>query len=319
MLARVPILVALSMALTACASDFDPYNLLAEPRLLAIRAEPPTVALNGTTTLDTLIYNPGDAPVTYQWSWCPLRAGTTQNWDSAISENAINEQLQAMGVAGGSVRYDLGTEPTATLSYPLDPTVFAALCQDPGSSLPDNVAMPSCEQGFPLSVGLTIRIGDLTIRAFKDVALALNDSTPLNHNPMVDALRFGAKGASVDQATMVAEDQPPLLSANQTYALYADVPAESAEPILRTFSASNQPPYGGSENLVVTWFITAGTTRFMRTTYIEGEDGFDALASNEWTTPRDNDITSDNALLVLVLRDERGGVAWLHRAFNLAH
>ncbi len=314
---RVPFIILLLAALTGCAASFDPYNVVGEPRVLAIRAEPPTVAPGGSTTLDALVHAPGLDP-SYRWSWCPLRDGTTGGYECAISESALADAAARAGVALDGLSYDLGDGDTATFAYPARPELFAALCADIGPSLPAYGSPPDCGNGFPVSIGLTVEAGGVEIRAFKEVRLALGSDTPVNHNPVVDGLAFGPKPTPAATALRVEGADVPVLEAGETYELYADVPESSAETFLRTFSATGEPPYETRENLTLSWFVQAGTTRSMRTSFADGELGFDELTHNEWKLPRADELETDDSTVYLVLHDERGGVAWTSRRFALA-
>jgi hypothetical protein len=282
-----------------------------------MRAEPPTAEPNGTTALDALVQAPAGTPITYAWSWCPLRGGAAQGYECLIPEAALRQLLTSNGV-DMAFGYDLGTSDTATLGYPAPPAALAALCSGLVSSLPPDVTPPDCARGFPVSVGLTVGAGDLQIRAYKDVRLALDETTPRNHNPSVAGVAFGAKGAERAATTPVAETDLPALQPNTTYELWADVPEAAAEPFVRAFDAETGAPKDSLEGLTLTWFVEAGETLSMRTSYIYEELTFDDLDRNQWKIPRVADLETDRSRLTLVIRDERGGVAWLARDFAIS-
>ena len=49
--------------------------------------------------------------------------------------------------------FDLGTEPTATLTHAVDPALLAALCEGSAAGLP---MLPDCEGGFPVQIKVTV-------------------------------------------------------------------------------------------------------------------------------------------------------------------
>jgi len=314
---RASILLLVASVATGGARDFDKYNLITGPRLLAVRAEPPTTEPDGTTTLDALVQVPADATVEYAWSWCPLRGGAAQDYNCLVSEPDLRALLAANGV-DLAMGYDLGADATATLGYPAPAPALAALCGGMTGSLPPDVTPPDCTRGFPVSVGLTVRAGGAEIRSYKEVRLALDENTPRNHNPSVSGVGFGAKNAARAATTPVVDSDPPVLQPNTTYELWADVPESSAEPFVRTFDAETGVPQASLETLTLTWFVEAGETLSMRTSYIYQELTFDDLDRNQWKIPRVADLETDHSRLTLVIRDERGGVAWLARDFALS-
>jgi hypothetical protein len=86
---RKNILLASALALLGCGNrNFNRPDLLNEPRILAVQAEPPQPSVGTSTTLRALVYQPpgtsdggacanANAAPTYAWSWCPL---PTRRW-----------------------------------------------------------------------------------------------------------------------------------------------------------------------------------------------------------------------------------------------
>ncbi len=127
-----------SWLLGGCLSDFDPPSKLDRLRILAIRAEPPEIAPFQSTTLDALVWVPGDgddgpvwgtdlAEVTYSWRACFLASasfqgagmvagGPTSCFDVdrayTMEELAGLESPDSLDLE--SVALDLGHGPTAT-------------------------------------------------------------------------------------------------------------------------------------------------------------------------------------------------------------
>ncbi|MBI5511541.1 MAG: hypothetical protein HY903_22525 [Deltaproteobacteria bacterium] len=306
--------VGVALATQGCGSTFDPYNQLEGFRLLAVRAEPPTVAPGATATIDALVYEPDGPGTTYAWSWCPVRTGADGAYECAMSEADFKAELEAVGVPVDSLTFDLGTNETATFAYPLDPTILALICATamgpPGAGA---AGLLHCDQGFPVSVGLTVRYGDKEISGFKTLRLALDAAAPANANPVLTDLSVAeAKGTRADAAVLPAGEPTYTMVLGEKYELFAEVPEAAAETFFGT-TTTGIAPTEQREVLFITWFVDGGSTAHQRTTFFEGTAGFDRLVHNTWTLPQPEELGRDRARLVLVLRDNRGGVAWLRR------
>ena len=44
---------------------------------------------------------------------------------------------------------------------------------------------------------------------------------------------------------------------------------------------------------------------------------FEAAIENDWTTPKVDDYAATSSLVLVVVRDSRGGVAWIHGTATL--
>jgi hypothetical protein len=300
--------------LAGCGGNFDPYNELKSFRLLAVRADPPEIPAGGAAALEALIYSPDGSAPTYAWSWCPWRSGADAGFECAVSEADFKAQLADAGVPTGDISFDLGTSPIANLSYPLDPAVLAAACARPQA--PTAGAAPvtlNCDQGLPISIGLTVTLGEKQVSGFKSAYLALDSSRPLNQNPVLTGLGIAEADTAKDSATALDAGDPTFTATlGKKYELFADVPQESAESFFGTTTAG-VPPSQQREVLVITWFIEGGSTVSQHTTFYEGTADFDRLEHNTFTLPQPEELDRDRLRLVLVLRDNRGGVSWLTR------
>ena len=68
---------------------------------------------------------------------------------------------------------------------------------------------------------------------------------------------------------------------------------------------------------MLTWFIESGDTKSEHTSFISGEVPLKDAVSNEWTPARTKKYARDRARLIVVLRDNRGGVSWTEGAVIL--
>jgi hypothetical protein len=144
---RKTILFASTLALVGCGNrDFNKPELLNQPRILAVQAEPPQPSFGTATTLRTLVYqppltansencpNPSAAP-TYQWSWCPWPTSANDNYACPTPESDFDQLYAGLGL-GTAPAFDLGTSATATFTNPFPAKLLYALCRgDLGSML----------------------------------------------------------------------------------------------------------------------------------------------------------------------------------------
>jgi hypothetical protein len=314
MLRRLSLAVLVYAALFApgCSEDFDPYNRVNSLRVLAIRSDPPLPGPGETATLSALVYTPADSPPpTLRWSWCPMAGPAEQGYPCQVSAEQA-AMLEEAGVALPS--FDLGSEPTAKLTHSIDPLVLGALCDGSAGVLP---ALPVCEGGFPVQVRLTAESGDQTVMAVRELRLRFDPATEPNQNPTIAGLMVGKPGAQ-DPAEFVplAEGQAlPTVPRDEETPLRAVVPESAAE----TYDGrdNDRQPARVHEQLVLTWFVETGDTRSERTSFIFGEVAREDFLSNEWTPPRSKMYPSDRSRLLVVIRDNRGGVSWTEGAVML--
>src|ERR1039457_3106835 len=87
---RKDILLASTLALLGCGNrNFNRPDLLNEPRILAIQAEPPQPTVGTSTTLRALVYQP---PVTSDGGAC-ADPGTTYAWSDRKSTRLNSSHL----------------------------------------------------------------------------------------------------------------------------------------------------------------------------------------------------------------------------------
>jgi hypothetical protein len=156
-------LLASALALAACNGDYNKPALLNEPRILAVKADPPQPSLGVTTTLSTLLYQPPldhlgskqcptPGTTTYQWSWCPWPMSSNTKFECPITQTEFDQLYAGLGL-GAAPSLDLGTGETATFTNPFPAQFLYALCRgDIGSSLTGIVPTSSPDAGGGQSV-----------------------------------------------------------------------------------------------------------------------------------------------------------------------
>jgi hypothetical protein len=273
------------LLLFACGPELPRYGLLGGPRLLAVRADAPTLFETETTVVDALTYDPDGDPVDLAWSWCPWVGDANSGYACAVSEEDFAAAVPS------AEPYDLGTDPTATWSYDVAAADLQAFCTASANTLPPPKGAsfpPECTDRMQIWFRAVAGIGDESIEAVKEVTLAFDDGVERNVNPTLD--RVLLDGTSFDASPTVASE---------------DTIAWDAIPVNGT--AQESAELGRTEELLWSWFSSAGDSEWQRTGTIDGDVSIDDASKNEWTAPDE----AGDVDFAVVLRDERGGVDWL--------
>lgn len=320
----------LSLAATStigCGSfgdDSERYSELDRLRVLAVRSEPADLTLGQTATLDALVFEPDARDVKYEWSWCPSRADASGDYQCNISEKELAKAWETLGLSGEPPSYDLGTESEAQFTHSLAPELVAALCES--LSVSDNAseqAVLACLQGLQPSVQLKVRTAKAEVTALKSLNLLTQDvpEAGRNANPTsgfdVQVRRFADKKVVSSNQSLVA---------GTTYVLEADFGEETSQAFTPQPMGmdEDEPLEEQKEQLVMSWFYTVGKSvppeggdafgDDDRTTFVADRGDFERFLRNGWELPL---TAKGDAHLVLVVRDERGGVGWTEQSFNV--
>ena len=168
--------VALAVALAGCATDFDPYEEVKTPRLLAIGADTPSPAPGETATISALVTE----TATLTWSWCPLSGTSDQGYPCLVTHAEFQDAVdEAVGAGVITVPdYDLGGAATAQLVHSVPPELWSGLCDILQSGeLPGPVEFPRCDEYWDVSVKVEADFGDTTITGLRDVRLLYDADT----------------------------------------------------------------------------------------------------------------------------------------------
>jgi len=278
--------------LAGCESDFEPYGELSSLRVLAIESVPASPAPGETATLTPLLYVPGAEPLTSSWSWCPVEAPSDEGGACPLGEE------EAALALGAPVRYDLGTEPLARFEHRFDAASLARFCS--GAVLAAAGLAIDCSEGLPVQLRYVVRTGSDMVESVRRLRLRFSPEQPENQNPVVDGISALVSGAplALDDAGSV------VLPRDTEVELVAAVAEGASEPL--------PLPEGDRmrERLVLTWFVEAGETRYERTSFVDGELPLERALRNAWTSPSLAEHAATDARLIVVARDERGGVGW---------
>jgi hypothetical protein len=298
--------VCAALTCLACDSDFAPYNRLESLRVLAIQSEPAAPAAGETAVLTPLLYAPGGAQIDLEWSWCPLVGPSDDGFPCLLEEADFRA---ALGQSAANIpAFALGNEITTSFPFAFDPQVLAALCSGALAevSLP---ALPDCSGGFQANIRLVARTDQDEVVSVRSLPLRFAGEHPANQNPTIDAL-----SALTAEGSSLIEGAPAVT-----------LPRGAETVIEVTPSADAAESYAGedearvvSERLVFTWFVEAGETEYARTSFIDGAVSLDEARRNRWEPASARDFPADRARLIVVVRDNRGGVGWRQGSVLLA-
>ena len=298
--ALVPALILAAALAGGCSPGFDPYNRLTEMRVLALKSDPVAPAPGETTTLSSLIYLPsGEEIASLRWSWCPFAGNATDGYPCLITE----EELAQLG--GGSAEdippFDLGDGETAALEHTLDPDLLAAVCRN----TEDQPVVLDCDGGFPVQIKLTVRSqSGEEVDSVRTLRLRFSDEHDPNQNPWAEGLLAVLDGGETD----IGSEPTVTLPRSTETVVRAKVPADVIETY--TGTDDNGAPEEKLEQIILTWFVESGDTKSMRTTFIDGIEPLEDAVENEWTPDGPEDYPGDTSQIVVVVRDDRDGVAW---------
>ena len=190
--------------MAACSEDFTPHEEIDRLRMLGIGADRPWLEFGETANVSALIVQDSEdhAPISYEWSWCPLATGADRAYECAFTEAELQQQIDdAVGPGVLEVPpYALGTTSSVAFSYELSPLLFSGLCDALGmQNLPDFVRVPKCEGTFPITIRLRVNDGDEELVGIRTLELVYDDAIEeVNHNPTIVRLTADTTTVTAD-------------------------------------------------------------------------------------------------------------------------
>jgi hypothetical protein len=315
----------------ACDDGVSSASQLRRPRLLAIQAEPPNPALGQTTELRPLVYLPPGESVTYEWSWCPVPTSSEDGYRCPVDQAAVDAITAQTGLTG-IPPLSLGAEKSIRFTNPFPPALLAGLCS--GDSTATDLFTGRASTGrnrlvygcaiatLPMQVMLTIR-GSTTDTGVVALRLPIDQTTAGNANPIVTGVSVVSPEPEqpLDQTgqVVVPRDTKVKLrvSIDRTQAeTYLDRQLGPDDEYLK--DDTGQFVLGpATERLTLSWFSEGGGFTERHSAWGAQDldsDGqpvaFETALGNEWTTPKLDDYSTTASLVLVVVRDSRGGVAW---------
>lgn len=346
-------MVAVALLGLGCSDDFDPDWRLGKARVLAVQADPPQPSFGSSTTLRALLYLPTQETPSYHWSWCPAPTSADDGFACPIDQAGFDKLLGLGPDQAPSL--DLGAGETATLTNLFAPEVLAALCAGRADALlTDGMAgdggtgasaagsagvgpWTCASAGFPVTVRMEFRtpsMGQSAVSAFK-VFLPTDASLPGNENPAPGGLAV-IEPASAPLSQPLDDAGSVSLARKLKNQLRLDLNASVSETFRGwtrdelggyRFDASGNHVIGEVREIVaLKWYVEggelgdgnvndAGDTGY--NPYTADPKPFSAALEMDWKTPKQADYARDRARIVVVVRDDRGGVGWTQATVGL--
>jgi hypothetical protein len=288
---RLVYVVTVTIASLACTSEIDrSVALVAAPRVLAVRAEPPESAPGAAVTYTALAATP----------WGSL-AGPDIAWSFCSAPPALSDDSPVGGDCVAVPGDPIATGSTVTLTTP------AAACRSFGPQGPPKLAgqppsgpvSPDATGGYyqPLRLGwqtsVTVAFERLTCNptgVSLDLAQAYRASRVANRNPRLLPIAADLDGTPMD---------PAAVPAGATMHFTAAWSAESAESYV-TIDIDQSALAWRKERLWLAWFASGGALD----RDVSQPPGEQAIADSRWRAPS----TAGTYSLWTVLHDDRGGV-----------
>ncbi|HXJ18690.1 MAG TPA: hypothetical protein VMT03_00545 [Polyangia bacterium] len=289
----------LAASLAGCGADFDPPTRLSKLRLLALQAAPVNPAAGETTTITPLVYSPSDAALEFAWSWCPVLGQANDGYVCPISHDDASAMLAAAGVTSSLPDFDLGAGPTASFTNPFPPDALAALCGAGFDGQPVD-----CKNGFPIRLSVRVTQGTAVQLGTTVIGLPIAAGAPSNANPTPGGLTIDLPSGTqaLDDAGGV---QVPRVQESLLHVAVDDGQAETyLGPGLDGGAATLR------ETLLFSWFSELGDFDNRRTLFIDGSNSLADASADKWTPPATRVDDHPTSRLIVVVRDDRGGVGW---------
>jgi hypothetical protein len=293
----VTLVLAAFALLAACGEGFDPAYRLTKMRVLGIQNEPVAPAVGETTVFTPILFEPPGREVDrYEWSWCPLAGSSSDGYPCLVDE----AELAAFG--DDLPPYDLGGDPTASFTNAFDPGLLTAACDAAAMS----GGLLDCTGGFPIQIRMVVTAGEQRIDVVRQLRLRFRDEDAPNANPVIDDLLVEALGGG--DAVSLGEDGAVTLRRREERVLHAAVPDDVSEPYVGADDAGE--PIDTAELIVVSWFVETGVLRYDRTSFVpEVSPSLEGALENEWEPDDELEFDGDTATVVVVVRDDRNGIA----------
>lgn len=303
--------VAVAVTGVSCVPDFTPASRLDEsPQVLAVRADPPEAAPGESVRLDALLHWPGGSPE-YLWLVClPTAADTIDTCVSnRLGAGGVLLPLCASVTPGGAPLCYASRDATALYTVPGDiglgedgtRTIFLELV------VGDDVDGEDCVRAYrdlDPSGRCLVALKRLAVSAVSAVSV----EAP-NINPALRPLALEVDGQPVDATDLVPIDPMGELGDELAVSLTVAVKPQSVDEL-----GGDAPP--DEVRLPVAWYATCGrfdedTADLVCEPPLTGQtDPRCDSAEVEWKPEASGECT-----VHVIVRDGRGGVAWITQRF----
>ena len=272
---------------SACDLSFEPYGYVRALSVIAIAAEPPEAAPGQSSTVTALVHDPAGRTIDRAWAACTLApvAGTGDD----VNPRCVTEAEAPFLVPAGA-------DERATVTMPL--------------VSPLDLGLPDFTDGFYLPVRLVVRADAARVTAFYRLRYGLFPASA-NRNPVIEDLH--AASAPLADGTEVARDAEMKMRV-----VYAEGSVEKFQ-VVDQGATSVEDLMSGDRSRIK--FLDR--TEQLRTRWLATAGAFDPEVTNPerpettWKLKEKPPSAPGPVHLWVVVRDDRGGVAWTHRTLTL--
>jgi hypothetical protein len=318
LVARLPLALAASSLLTACAPTVsDDTSVVTSSRLLAVQAVPADVATGGTFALTALYVGPrgGEDPSSIDWAICLLQKplGEPGPIDPACFVGA-SPSLLPLGT-GGAVHASVPSNACELFgpdSPPPQPGQPAARPTDPdttgGFYLPIRLRTGDADWAVALE-RIECQPSGVSLPVFS----AFTDGYVANENPTIGSLSMLYGSGAPVPIPPNSPAGPPGLSVSPGRHVSLQVEWPECSPVPASCGGAETYLYidpttkeiaTGRESIVASFYATGGSFDLDRVG--RSDDDTATHVTNGWTAP----TSPGEVRLWVVLRDSRGGVGW---------
>ena len=291
-------LATLALAGACNTSDFPEVTRLDRLRILAVRAEPVNPAEDTSTVLEPLVYTNSGQASTFAWSWCPILGFSADGFECPLAQADLDALATQLGLDEPPPPLELGTDPTQSWKNVFPAATLATICAQGVNGFDLD-----CDGGFPVRFKVTISNDGTSVIATTVVRLPI-DAAPSNVNPSIAGIQAILDGQPVAIDESAAATIPRL---EETELRAVVDPAQSESYPALTVDGK---PTTLKERLIVSWFSEQGDISTPITAFIDGKTDLADALENTIQPLTTEDDPADQARLILVLRDNRGGVSW---------
>lgn len=265
--------------------DLEAVWLVDRVRVLAIQPEPPEVAPGETVTFEALLADPDGVVQTVVWLACPpTEAGFGCATDlSALPEDPTPAELEEAGV--------IGIEPFVEPTWTPDEALLAGLTEEEAlegvQATVQLFALPEGEDGEEIDFA-EVEVG------FKRVVVS--EALTPNGNPRFQHLTV--------EGEIIAADQVAVVEPGHIYTIAAILEEETVERYV--YVTSDGVTEERVEEPYTTWYASGG--RILEHLVLH------PFVQSSWQAPQEPGAEGS---WYAVVRDRRGGQAWVERRWRV--
>jgi hypothetical protein len=284
---------------SACGGDFDPASRIDDLRVVAVRADAPYAAPGQRVRLEALAIDPAERSINWAWGLCFNPASPSAPGCLAALDDATVVFGAAMSTFEFTLPDDVITSQPAEGRAHASVGAVVAACPGALSRVPGALGFRCVDE----TTGGALDAHEYVVGVKRVFARAIDQ----NRNPVIAGITWdGAPWLAEEVKEIVACDTGGndygACSANDRHVVAVALPAQSSESGVDSFGEFF------AEQVVVQFYATEGIFEHDVRLASDAVTGFVARRQSAAQTIR----------MWIVVRDDRGGVAWEERRVHVA-